>query len=170
MPFSESDITVTGKHLRIKFTLTRGTDATETPVMERFTTSFLLRPDPIRAYQIGLVLGGTRLRDGSSETKTVREQLEFLKEIEGSEKPIRFVDMLGWQHLVYLTKTSVLRPSEEQLAANKDERQAQVVMVDATSGPWPQLTVPVEATISVTIAATDSPPSWDNFDWNFAEW
>jgi hypothetical protein len=170
LPFSEADITTTSKHLRLKFTLTRGSDASETPVIERFTTSFLLRPDPIRAYQVGLLLGGTRLRDGTAETKTVREQLEFLKELEGSENPVRFVDMLGWQHLVYVTKTSVLRPSEEQLAANQDERQAQVVMVDATSGPWPQISVPVDATVSVSVVATDSPPTWDNFDWDFAEW
>ena len=78
--------------------------------------------------------------------------------------------MLGWQHLVYITKTSVLRPSEEQLAADKDERQAQVVMVDATSGPWPQIAVPVNATVNVAITETPSPPLWDNFDWDFAEW
>jgi len=170
LPFSESDITTTSKHLRLKFTLTRGSDSTETPVIERFTTSFLLRPDPIRAYQVGLILGGTRLRDGTAETKTVREQLEFLKELEGSENPVRFVDMLGWQHLIYVTKTSVLRPSEEQLAADKDERQAQVVMVDATSGPWPQISVPVAATVNVSVVETPSPPLWDNFDWDFAEW
>ena len=170
LPFSEADITTTSKHLRLKFILTRGSDAAETPVIERFTTNFLLRPDPIRAYQVGLLLGGTRLRDGTAETKTVREQLEFLKELEGSENPVRFVDMLGWQHLVYITKTSVLRPSEEQLAADKDERQAQVVMVDATSGPWPQIAVPVNATVNVSVVETPSPPLWDNFDWDFAEW
>jgi len=170
LPFSETEITTTSKHLRLRFTLTRGSDAAKTPVLERFTTSFLLRPDPIRAYQLGLMLGGSRSRDNEAESKSVREQLEFLKEIEGSETPIRFTDMLGWQHLVYITKTSILRPSEEQLGYDKDERQAQVVMVDATTGPWPQITAPMSATVAVTVAATDSPPTWDNFNWDFAEW
>ena len=170
LPFSETEITTTSKHLRLRFTLTRGTNAAKTPVLERYTTSFLLRPDPIRAYQLGLMLGGSRSRDNEAESKSVREQLEFLKEIEGSETPIRFTDMLGWQHLVYITKTSILRPSEDQLGYEKDERQAQVVMVDATSGPWPQITAPMSATVAVTVAATDSPPTWDNFNWDFAEW
>jgi hypothetical protein len=116
------------------------------------------------------LLGGSRNRDNEAESKSVREQLEFLKEIEGSETPIRFTDMLGWQHLVYITKTSILRPSEDQLGYDKDERQAQVVMVDATSGPWPQITAPMSATVAVTVTATDSPPTWDNFNWDFAEW
>jgi hypothetical protein len=141
--------TINSNSIRLKFTFTRGTNAAETPVLVRYTVDFLNRPLATHAHSANLRLGTTMtLRDGTLETVSVEERLQFMAALEDSESPIRFIDMTGRHYLVYLTKTSVVKVEKE----GEDERMVAVVMVDAITGLWPQVFRGI--TMSIAVSAT----------------
>ena len=145
--------TVNSNSMRLRFTLTRGSVATKSPVLIRYSVDFLNRPLATHAHSLNLRLGTTMtLRDGTLETITVGERQQFIKDIEDSESPIRFIDMTGRHYLVYVTKTSVVKVEKEV----EDERMVAIVMVDAITGLWPQVTTNVSATVTVTVTAYDA--------------
>ena len=155
--------TINSNSIRLKFTLTRGTTTTETPVLTRYTVDFLNRPLATHAHSMNLRLGTTMtLRNGTLETVSVSERLQFIKDLEDAESPIRFIDMIGRHYLVYLTKTSVVKVEKE----NEDERMVAVVMVDAVTGLWPQVEFNVKATITGYIETMSANTGWDAEVWD----
>ena len=155
--------TINSNSIRLKFTLTRGTTATETPVLTRYTVDFLNRPLATHAHSMNLRLGTTMtLRNGTLETVSVSERLQFIKDLEDAESPIRFIDMIGRHYLVYLTKTSVVKVEKE----NEDERMVAIVMVDAVTGLWPQVEFNVTATITGYIEMVGVNTGWDAEVWD----
>ena len=159
LPFSLSSqttlsdsATINSNSIRLKFTLTRGTTPSETPVLTRYTVDFLNRPLATHAHSMNLRLGTTMtIRNGTLETVSVLERLQFIKDIEDAESPLRFIDMTGRHYLVYLTKTSVVKVEKE----NEDERMVAIVMVDAVTGLWPQIYQNVTITTSATAELLD---------------
>ena len=159
LPFSLSSqttlsdsATINSNSIRLKFTLTRGTTSSETPVLTRYTVDFLNRPLATHAHSMNLRLGTTMtIRNGTLETVSVLERLQFIKDIEDAESPLRFIDMTGRHYLVYLTKTSVVKVEKE----NEDERMVAIVMVDAVTGLWPQIYQNVTITTSATAELLD---------------
>jgi len=159
LPFSLSSqttlsdsATINSNSIRLKFTLTRGTTTTETPVLTRYTVDFLNRPLATHAHSMNLRLGTTMtIRNGTLETVSVLERLQFIKDIEDAESPLRFIDMTGRHYLVYLTKTSVVKVEKE----NEDERMVAIVMVDAVTGLWPQMYQNITITTSATAELLD---------------
>lgn len=168
--FDTSLGSVTSQHLRLRFTLTRGSTATETPVLERFTASFLNRPNPIYVHSVEVELGPSQaLLDGTVEDHTVAEQIDFLNTLEGSSTPLRFVDTVGTNYLVYISKTSLSQRSLQEPV--NDQRIVQVVMVDAVTGLWPQGINPLTITASVEMTLiTYTPALWGTFVWGQAQW
>ena len=155
--------TINSNSIRLKFTLTRGTTPSETPVLTRYTVDFLNRPLATHAHSMNLRLGTTMtLRNGTLETVSVSERLQFIKDLEDAESPIRFIDMIGRHYLVYLTKTSVVKVEKE----NEDERMVAIVMVDAVTGLWPQVEFNVTATITGYIEMMSANTGWDAEVWN----
>ena len=155
--------TINSNSIRLKFTLTRGTTTTETPVLTRYTVDFLNRPLATHAHSMNLRLGTTMtLRNGTLETVSVSERLQFIKDLEDAESPIRFIDMIGRHYLVYLTKTSVVKVEKE----NEDERMVAIVMVDAVTGLWPQVEFNVKATITGYIETMSANTGWDAEVWD----
>ena len=151
--------TVNSNSMRLKFTLNRGTTTTETPSLIRYSVDFLNRPSATHAHTVNLRLGTTMtLRDGTLETVSVKERLQFVRDIEDSESPIRFIDMIGRHYMVYITKTTVAKVEKE----TEDERLVTIVMVDAVTGLWPQ----IEKTITLTVVATAEllDPYYTDFD------
>ena len=159
LPFSLSSqttlsdsATINSNSIRLKFTLTRGTTPSETPVLTRYTVDFLNRPLATHAHSMNLRLGTTMtIRNGTLETVSVLERLQFIKDIEDAESPLRFIDMTGRHYLVYLTKTSVVKVEKE----NEDERMVAIVMVDAVTGLWPQIYQNITITTSATAELLD---------------
>ena len=155
--------TINSNSIRLKFTLTRGTTTSETPVLTRYTVDFLNRPLATHAHSMNLRLGTTMtLRNGTLETVSVSERLQFIKDLEDAESPIRFIDMIGRHYLVYLTKTSVVKVEKE----NEDERMVAIVMVDAVTGLWPQVEFNVKATITGYIEMMSANTGWDAEVWD----
>ena len=150
--------TVNSNSIRLKFTLTQGTVETAptpavTPVLVRYTVDFLNRPLATHAHSANLRLGTTMtLRDGTLETISVEERLQFIAALEDSESPIRFIDMTGRHYLVYMTKTSIAKVEKE----GEDERVVSIVMVDAITGLWPQVFRGVTMSVSVTATLYDA--------------
>ena len=150
--------TVNSNSIRLKFTLTQGTVETAptpaaTPVLIRYTVDFLNRPLATHAHSANLRLGTTMtLRDGTLETISVEERLQFIAALEDSESPIRFIDMTGRHYLVYMTKTSIAKVEKE----GEDERVVSIVMVDAITGLWPQVFRGVTMSVAVTATLYDA--------------
>ena len=155
--------TVNANSMRLRFTLTRGSVASKSPVLVRYSVDFLNRPLATHAHSLNLRLGTTMtLRNGTLETVSVLERLQFIKDIEDAESPIRFIDMTGRHYLVYVTKTSVVKVEKE----NEDERMVAVVMVDAVTGLWPQVEFNVKATITGYIEMMSANTGWDAEVWD----
>jgi len=150
--FSDS-ATINANSLRLRFRMVRGTTTTKTPSVVRYSVDFLNRPLAVHAHSITLRLGATMTtRDGTLESVSVKERLQFLNDIEDSESPIRFIDMTGRHYLVYITKTSVIKVEKE----TDDERMVSVVMVDAVTGLWPQMSSGIVMTATTTVQVFDS--------------
>ncbi len=144
--------TVNANSMRLKFTLNRGSLASKSPVLVRYSVDFLNRPLATHAHSMNLRLGTTMtLRNGTLETISVLERMQFIKDIEDAESPIRFIDMIGRHYLVYVTKTSAVKVEKE----NEDERMVAIVMVDAVTGLWPQTSHGVTMTSTVTATLLD---------------
>lgn len=149
--FSDS-ATINANSLRLRFRMVRGTTTTKTPSVVRYSVDFLNRPLAVHAHSITLRLGATMTtRDGTLESVSVKERLQFLNDVEDSESPIRFIDMTGRHYLVYITKTSVIKVEKE----TDDERMVSVVMVDAVTGLWPQMSSGIVVTASTTVEVLD---------------
>ena len=150
--FSDS-ATINANSLRLRFRMVRGTTTTKTPSVVRYSVDFLNRPLAVHAHSITLRLGATMTtRDGTLESVSVKERLQFLNDIEDSESPIRFIDMTGRHYLVYITKTSVIKVEKE----TDDERMVSVVMVDAVTGLWPQISSGIVMTATTTVQVFDA--------------
>lgn len=150
--FSDS-ATINANSLRLRFRMVRGTTTTKTPSVVRYSVDFLNRPLAVHAHSITLRLGATMTtRDGTLESVSVKERLQFLNDVEDSESPIRFIDMTGRHYLVYITKTSVIKVEKE----TDDERMVSVVMVDAVTGLWPQMSSGIVMTASTTVEVFDA--------------
>ncbi len=144
--------TINSNSIRFRFTLNRGSVVDQTPTIVRYSVDFLNRPTATFAHSLNIRLGSTMtIRDGTLETVPVNERLEFLRQIEDSETPIRWVDMIGRNYSVYVTKTSTVKTEKEV----EDERLISVVMVDAVTGLWPQTTHGVTMTATVTAQLLD---------------
>ena len=149
--FSDS-ATINANSLRLRFRMVRGTTTTKTPSVVRYSVDFLNRPLAVHAHSVTLRLGATMTtRDGTLESVSVKERLQFLNDVEDSESPIRFIDMTGRHYLVYITKTSVIKVEKE----TDDERMVSVVMVDAVTGLWPQMSSGIVVTASTTVQVLD---------------
>ena len=149
--FSDS-ATINANSLRLRFRMVRGTTTTKTPSVVRYSVDFLNRPLAVHAHSVTLRLGATMTtRDGTLESVSVKERLQFLNDVEDSESPIRFIDMTGRHYLVYITKTSVIKVEKE----TDDERMVSVVMVDAVTGLWPQMSSGIVMTASTTVQVLD---------------
>ena len=149
--FSDS-ATINANSLRLRFRMVRGTTTTKTPSVVRYSVDFLNRPLAVHAHSVTLRLGATMTtRDGTLESVSVKERLQFLNDVEDSESPIRFIDMTGRHYLVYITKTSVIKVEKE----TDDERMVSVVMVDAVTGLWPQMSSGIVMTSSTTVQVLD---------------
>ena len=149
--FSDS-ATINANSLRLRFRMVRGTTTTKTPSIVRYSVDFLNRPLAVHAHSVTLRLGATMTtRDGTLESVSVKERLQFLNDVEDSESPIRFIDMTGRHYLVYITKTSVIKVEKE----TDDERMVSVVMVDAVTGLWPQMSSGIVVTASTTVQVLD---------------
>ena len=149
--FSDS-ATINANSLRLRFRMVRGTTTTKTPVVVRYSVDFLNRPLAVHAHSITLRLGATMTtRDGTLESVSVKERLQFLNDVEDSESPIRFIDMTGRHYLVYITKTSVIKVEKE----TDDERMVSVVMVDAVTGLWPQMFSGIVMTATTIVEVLD---------------
>ena len=150
--FSDS-ATINANSLRLRFRMVRGTTTTKTPSVVRYSVDFLNRPLAVHAHSVTLRLGATMTtRDGTLESVSVKERLQFLNDVEDSESPIRFIDMTGRHYLVYITKTSVIKVEKE----TDDERMVSVVMVDAVTGLWPQMSSGIVMTASTTVEVFDA--------------
>ena len=150
--FSDS-ATINANSLRLRFRMVRGTTTTKTPSIVRYSVDFLNRPLAVHAHSVTLRLGATMTtRDGTLESVSVKERLQFLNDVEDSESPIRFIDMTGRHYLVYITKTSVIKVEKE----TDDERMVSVVMVDAVTGLWPQMSSGIVMTASTTVQVFDA--------------
>ena len=144
--------TINSNSVRFRFTLSSGSVAAQTPTIVRYAVDFLNRPTATFAHSMNIRMGSTMtIRNGTLETVPVRERLEFLHQIEDSETPIRWIDMLGRHYSIYVTKTSTVKTEKE----TEDERIVAIVMVDAVTGLWPQINTTVKATVSVTVQAFD---------------
>ena len=139
--------TINSNTVRFKFVLSSGSVSAQTPTIVRYSVDFLNRPTATFAHSMNLRMGTTMtIRDGTLETVSVNERLEFLKQIEDSETPIRWIDMLGRHYSIYVTKTSTVKTEKEL----EDERVVSVVMVDAVTGLWPQINHGVKMTVTAT--------------------
>ena len=134
--------------LGLRFQFNRNS-ATSTPVLERFSVTFLNRPTPIYGYTATLLLAPDQLlRDNTAETLTFVERYDFLHSIEASSNPTVLADMNGLVVNVFVTKTSVVKAAEKPMDGEApDERQAQIVMVQAFPGG-----------------------GWDSIYWDAFEW
>lgn len=157
--------TVNANSMRLRFTLVRGSHPSnnKSPVLVRYSVDFLNRPLATHAHSLNLRLGTTMtLRNGTLETVSVLERMQFIKDIEDAESPIRFIDMIGRHYLVYVTKTSVVKVEKE----TEDERMVAIVMVDAVTGLWPQVDFNVTASITGYIEMMSANTGWDAEAWN----
>lgn len=170
LSFDTSASAVASQHVRLRFTLTRGSTTTETPVLERFAASFLNRPNPLYIHSVEALFGPNQaLLDGTVEPDTTAKKMDYVKSLENTAIPVRFVDDVGTNFLVLISKTSMGQPSLQEVA--NDQRVMQIVMVDAVTGLWPQIiqnltiTVAIEATL-----ITKTPALWGTFVWGQAQW
>jgi hypothetical protein len=107
---------------------------------------------------MNLRIGSTMtLRDGTLETTSVEERMQFIRDAEDAESPLRFIDMIGRHYLVYMTKSSIIKIEKEDV----DERIVAIVLVDAVTGLWPQ------TNHDVTVSATVSAQLLDFFYYDF---
>lgn len=172
LQFDTSDSAVNAQAMMLRFTLTRGSTSTETPILERWASSFLMRPEPIYAYSVTARIGPElMLMDGTKETYEPAALLGFLRSAEQSNAPVRFVDDVGVQHLVYITRTSERQVNYDG-ESERDTRLVDIAMIDAYTGLWIQNALGVEVWVdSVTFTLIDYTPAvWDTPDWDFFQW
>lgn len=107
-------IAVGAQRARFRFTLA---SSSGTPVVQQYSVSFLTRPDPIYGYRMTLMVGNSQtLRDLTVESEAEDVRRAFLVSLEASLAPVKFTAMNGDEVWCYITKTSVRRPSEDDLS------------------------------------------------------
>ena len=89
-------------------------DAEQTPVLESYTLSFIMRPVTRMGYTFQIVAATNYENDMYSDDRTSAEILRELREIRNSKSPVKFVGLLGDEILGYLTSIgeSVARRTE----------------------------------------------------------
>lgn len=135
LTFDPTDSTIVSEQVRLRFTLTRGSTASETPVLARWSVSLLNRPDPVYGYRMTLKLaGGQQLLDGTVESLTTEQLVGHLLACDGSAEPVLFTDYWGLETYVFFTRLNISQPSGDEVS---DERLADVEMVESlASARW----------------------------------
>ena len=130
---------VASENFRLRFTVARNS-ATSTPRIRRWATWFLTRPTPIYVHSVRLYLAQEQvLRDGNRETVSMGERLSFLRGAEASKTQGTFTDMNSRSWVVYITRSSKGKLSEDiqadsTLEAPPDEWDVDLVMIEVRSG------------------------------------
>ena len=116
-----------------------------------------------------------RLLDGSEETETVADRLEFIRVLEDSQTPILMLDEQGLRHLVYLMKASYDHPVNR--LNGLEEVEVSVVLVDAYDGLWEQIdrirnkvTVNISTSLLAQVNYVWGPAVADTFTWGHGSW
>ncbi len=149
LTFSGTYRAIGAQQMRLKFTLTRGSTSTATPVLVRWSVSFLNRPNPVYLYKVTVKLGEAQLLlpDAGAYTReplSVANRLDFLRQAAAAVLPTTFTDMWGNAYSVYISQISV---TQNYLDSQNDERLVDVTMVEAIA-----------------------PARWDQFYWDAAWW
>jgi len=130
----------------------------------------LLSIDSVEAF----FLDNQQLLDGTAETVSVQERLDFLRKIEDSTVPIVFTDRQQRKHLVFDTKITLQRPMNRQDL--KEEPRVSMVFIDADEGLWIQERLTISFAIALTTALTSqttfvwSPNATNTFNWSYGQW
>ena len=119
---------------------------------------------------------GQRLLDGTAETVSIADRLEFIRVLEDSQTPITMIDPQGIKHLVYVSKVTYARPVNR--LNGLEEPEISVVCVDASDGLWqqPDPVGVIEVTVanSYTVTAQTNfvwgPAGADTFTWDHGVW
>ena len=119
---------------------------------------------------------GQRLLDGTEETVSIADRLEFIRVLEDSQTPITMIDPQGIKHLVYVSKVTYARPVNR--LNGLEEPEIAVVCVDTSDGLWqqPDPMTAIEVTVAnsyVVTAQTNfvwGPAGADTFNWGTGQW
>ena len=119
---------------------------------------------------------GQRLLDGTEETESIADRLEFIRVLEDGQTPITLIDPQGIKHLVYVSKVTYARPINR--LNGLEEPEITMVCVDASDGLWqqpdPMTKIEVTVAYSTTVTAQTNfvwgPAAADTFNWNQGQW
>jgi hypothetical protein len=120
------------------------------------------------------MMNGQQLLDGTAESVTVQERLDYLRKLENAQTPITFTDRQGRKHLVFDTKITLQRPLNR--LDNKEEPRVSLVFLDAHDGEWLQKSLALSLAFSFSGALTNQttfvwgPSASNTFNWNFGVW
>ena len=90
------------KYLMLRFDFVTN-DATNTPVMEEFTVTFIMRPDVAFGYAMQILAGQNQNFGGFIEPKSGAQIEADLKTSRNSKPTVTFIDLLGASHQVYIS-------------------------------------------------------------------
>jgi len=174
IPFNTSLKAISAEAIQLQFVFATDS-ATATPILKRFDVRYINRPEGVHAYSMALnLLDNQQLLDGTAETVSVQERLDFLRKIEDSTVPIVFTDRQQRKHLVFDTKITLQRPLNRQDL--KEEPRVSMVFIDADEGLWIQERLTISFAIALTTALTSqttfvwSPNATNTFNWNYGQW
>ena len=119
-------------HVRLRFTLASNSSA-NTPVLIRFSVSFLTRPEPVYGYRFEAKLSEGQIVRNGRESLSVTYRINFLLSATASYVPLTFEDMYGTTKTVYISQLSAVQPALE-LEQRSDERFFKVTLVEAIAG------------------------------------
>jgi len=116
------------------------------------------------------------LLDGTAETVSIADRLEFIRVLEDGQTPITLIDPQGIKHLVYVSKVTYARPINR--LNGLEEPEITVVCVDASDGLWqqpdPMTKIEVTVAYSTTVTAQTNfvwgPAAADTFNWGTGQW
>jgi len=132
VPFDPTNIAISARKLRLRITLSRGTDASKTPVLVLPTVaSYVVRPDPTYAQQVFIILQDNILtHDGKPSEQTAATLKQFLRDCEAYEFPLTYVDRYGASWDVLISRSDELRQFKftDQAGNSRQENVMQLVL------------------------------------------
>ena len=174
IPFSTTNKSIAAEAIQLQFVIATDS-ATSTPILKRFSVRYINRPKAIHAYSMIVVLkDNQQLLDGTAESITVQERLDFLRKMEDSSTPPVFIDRQGKRHIVFNTKIIIQRPLNRIDLA--EEPRINVVCVDANEGLLAQRDVVMTLTITASGSTTAQTAfvwatnATNTFNWSYGVW
>ena len=89
-------------YMQIRIDFVTGS-STETPILEGYSLSFIMRPDTRKGYNFNIVAVSNYEHGSYQDDRSAQEILDDLYELRNSKSPVELVDIFGRSHVGYVT-------------------------------------------------------------------